>query len=469
MMTPATPRVFSDGEREKHSNIGGLKIPELLNMPGKMLPMVYKFNDYNYLYAEGGRGSAKTHSIARFLLFLASKYKLRIVCGREIQNSIEESVYTVFCDLIEHYNLYFDIQARRIIHKLTGSVISFKGFREQGSVSIKGLEGVDILWIDEAQSITKPTLDVVIPTIRKEKSKIFFSMNRFMRDDAVHEYLAGREDCLHININYYDNPFCPLRLKAEAEAVRLKSERDYKYIYLGQPLDSASDYLFNYDKLGACKDIKAFGDLLLRQRVIGFDFAAQGDDQSVATVLDRVSSQHWQCTAQIAWDEADPMVSVGKIVALMGQFKPDAATLDVGGMGNVVYARLMEVGVKNLYRFDGASTDGVDTAHYGNMRAQAYYELKGWTDESFLILNKEQKQVVKELEKIRYKYRSNGQRMILDKVTLKKDLGYSPDYADSLMMAVWAANHYIGKAGYGALGGDEKNTGVVRKTTHRRR
>lgn len=467
MMHPPPPAFSSAHSIKSSSNLVGLKLPELLSVPPKLLPMITKFNDYNYLYAEGGRGSGKTQSVARFLLFLASKYKLRIVCGREIQNSIEESVYTVFCDLIEQYNLYFDIQARKITNKLTGSTITFKGFREQGSVSIKGLEGVDILWIDEAQSVTKATLDVVIPTIRKEKSKLFFTMNRFMRDDAVHEYLAGREDCLHVTINYYDNPHCPLRLKAEAEAVRLKSQRDYEHIYLGKPLDSASDYLFNYEKLHATFTTKPFGDLLMRQRVVGIDFAAQGDDQCVATILDRVSSQHWQCTEQIAWDEPDGMVSVGRIVNIMGKYKPDAAVLDVGGMGHVVHNRLSEVGV-NIQRFDGASVDGVDTVHYGNKRAQGYYELSEWVDQGVLCLHPEQRQVVKELEKIRFKYRSSGQRMIQAKVDMKKELKYSPDYGDSLMMAVWAANHLIGKAEFQAIGGSPVG-GIVRKTTHRKR
>lgn len=117
-----------------------MKLPEILSMPPKMLPMIYRFNEYNYLYAEGGRSSAKTHSVARFLLFLASKHKLRIVCGREIQNSIEESVYTVFCDLIEKYNLPFEITSKKIVHRITGSTFTFKGFREQNAVSVKGLE-----------------------------------------------------------------------------------------------------------------------------------------------------------------------------------------------------------------------------------------------------------------------------------------------------------------------------------------
>lgn len=432
--------------------------------------MVVDFNNYTYLYAEGGRGSGKTHAVARFILYLCSKKKLRVVCGREIQNSIEESVYTVLCDLIAQHNLYFEVQSRKIIHKLTGATITFKGFREQGSVSIKGLEGVDILWIDEAQSVTKGTLDVLIPTIRKEKSKVFFTMNRFMLDDAVPEYLTGRPDCLHIHINFYDNPFCPLRLKAEAEAVRLKSQKDYDHIYLGKPMAAASDYLFDYNRIHGMKDIVPFGDLFYRQRVLGIDFAAEGDDQCVARVLDRVSAQHWKSVARIAWGDTDPMVSVGKIVNIMGTYKPDAACLDVGGQGNVVHSRLTEVGI-GIQRFDGAGTKsmGVNTIEYGNARAQGYYELKNWTDEAMLILDPEDKQVVKELEKIRYTYRSSGQRMIQEKKKMKADLGYSPDDSDALMMAVWAARHHLGADGEQIVPIGGKALGPVRKTTHRKR
>ena len=124
------------------------------------------------------------------MLYLGEQRKLRIVCGREIQKNIEESVFTLMVDLIDKYDLDYEIYTttgkERIVHRRTGTIIRFRGFREQGSVSIKGMEGVDILWIDEAQSITKHTLDIIIPTIRKENRRIFFTMNRFLRDDPVY-------------------------------------------------------------------------------------------------------------------------------------------------------------------------------------------------------------------------------------------------------------------------------------------
>lgn len=426
-----------------------LILPEILNIPPKLLPMITQFNAYDYFLGEGGRGSAKSQSVGRFLLFLGEDRHIRVVCGREIQANIEESVYTLLKDLISIYNLNYEVYAHKIIHRKTKSEFRFKGFREQGAVSVKGLEGVDILWIDEAQSITKTTLDIILPTIRKQNAKIFFTMNRFMRDDAVCEAMIGNPRCLHIQINYFENPFCPLSLKIQAQEMRSKSERDYQHIWMGVPLAAADDYLFNHEKLHKAFEIKPFGEIFFKSRVMGIDFAAQGNDQCVATVLDRMSNQHWQLTERIPWDEPDTMVSVGKIVEMIGKFKPDVALLDIGGMGKPVFDRLNELKIKNLHAFDGGSTKGIDTKTCANVRCAGYLNLQSWFDSGFMCLEKKDTEVVKQLEKIRFKYRSNGSKIIQPKTEMKSGkngVGYSPDDADSLMMAAWAATHYLGKA-----------------------
>jgi phage terminase large subunit len=448
-------------------------MPTILNIPEKLQPAIFGLNDWMVFLLEGGRGSGKSHSVARILLYLGEKRKLRIVCGREVQANIEESVYMLLKDLIAQYRLAYTVQARKIIHKTSGTVFTFKGFREQGQVSIKGLEGVDILWIDEAQSITKNTLDVIMPTMRKDTVKVFFTMNRFLREDAVPAYCASIPDeCLHISINYFENPFCPLILKKQAWACKERSEKDYNHIWLGQPLTTSTDYLFNFDRLYDALKIKPFGELLLKQRVMGIDMAAQGDDFCVATVLDRASNQHWQVTERIRWDENDTMVSVGKIIDLIGRFKPDVTIIDKDGLGKPVYDRLNEVlgdGYKALYGFQGGSTAGIDTKSYANVRAAAYFTVKDWFDNGFLCIRETDRELVTELEKIKMKYRSSGARLIQPKVEMKKPppvgLGFSPDNADSLMMAVWCAHMHLGSSSvsYGAT-----SSKIVRESAARR-
>lgn len=419
-----------------------IKVPKLLDLPPKLMAFVTNLGKYRYYLADGGRGSGKSQGFGRLILYVCEKRKVRVCCGREIQNSIEDSVYRLLVDLIKQYKLNFTITSSKIIHNVTGSEIIFKGFREHGVENTKGMEGFDIVWVDEAQTLTKRTIDVVIPTIRKENSEIWFSMNRFIRSDPVYDFCMSRPNCLHVHIDYFENPFCTQELLEEAEICKRTNEKDYRHIWLGEPMAVAEDYLFNFDKLERMDKITPWGDIGFQpQRVIGFDFAAQGSDMSVATVLDRVSQTHWKVIVQEAWSEADAMVSTGKIVNLIGQYKPTAAAIDIGGMGYVVYNRLQELGIR-INPFNGAEQKGVPQ-EYGNTRAWGYYVLKEYIDTERLIMDSPE--TVKELEEIRFKYKSNGERLIMSKDEMRKQGIHSPDRADSLMMAVFCLKRYIGE------------------------
>lgn len=418
-----------------------IQVPSLLNVPPKLLPMIEHLNDYRFMLAEGGRASGKTNTVARLILFLCEKRKIRVVCGRETQNTIDESVYKILADLIKEFGLDFTVTKNSIRHNVSGSEILFKGFREQGRANIKGMEGVDILWIDEAEAITKQTLDIIVPTIRKPKSKVIFTMNRFVRDDPVYDFCLSRDNCLMIHIDYFENPFCSEETKAEAEACKQNNLEEYKHIWLGYPLDNASDYLFNASKVADMKNILPNDDGYTPRRVIGIDFAAKGGDLCVASTLDRVSLTQWKMTKQEAWGDTEPTTSIGRIVNIIGEAKPDIAILDVGGMGTVVHSRLVELGVK-IERFDGASRQGVPD-EYVNLRAYGYYELRRLVDNGLLIMDN--KDTERELLQIRYDYKSDGTRLIMSKEKMRKEGLHSPDRADSLMMAAYAAENCLKK------------------------
>lgn len=418
------------------------ELPEILNIPPKLLTMIERFNDYRIFLNEGGRGSAKTQSTGRFLLYVGDKKKVRVVCGRETQATVDDSVYKVLVDLIDEYKLSYKVYSNKIVHNKTGSEFIFKGFREQGRANIKGLEGVDILWIDEAEAITKQTLDVIIPTIRKPNSKIIFTMNRFVRDDPVYEFCCQRDNCLIIHIDYFENPFCPKELIDEAEACKKNNYEEYKHIWLGYPLDSASDYLFNSSKVAEMRTLLPKNEGFTPLKFIGIDFAAKGGDLCVATIIERVSLTQYKVTKQEAWGGTEPTTSIGKIVNILGQEKPDASVIDVGGMGTVVHSRLKELGL-NVGRFDGASRDGVPD-EYINARAYGYYKLNDWVNDNLLIMDN--KDTERELLQIRYDYQSNGKRLIMSKEKMRKDGIKSPDRADSLMMAVWCAIRHTGRS-----------------------
>lgn len=421
-----------------------LELPPILNIPKKLYPLITEFQKYKYFVVDGGRGSGKSQSICRLLLSLADNQKLRIVCGRETQNTIEESVYTILKDIISENELYYEVQKSKIIHKRTGSEFSFKGFREQGLVSIKGLEGVNILYVDEAQSISKPTLDVIIPTIRTENAKLIFTMNRYLRNDAVFETLVGRPDCLHIKINYDDNPHCPLTLKKEAEECRRRDERDYRHIWLGEPLDKAEEYLFNFDKLDIATKLEPFGEGM-SQKVMSVDYAGAGGDLCVASLLQRKSNVHWELVEQRAWSSGNTDSSIGKTVAFNSLWSPDVVTVDAGGFGYPMYISLSK-SLPQVIPFNGAKTELCSKAS-ANHRAEGYLTLKEFFDNEWLIV-KNNALVIKELEGIKRKFKANGQILMESKEKMRAEGVKSPDRADSLMMGVFAIRYFLHRASH---------------------
>ena len=417
--------------------------PELLSIPPKLQEVLLKFNDYKIFVIEGGRGSAKTHTIGRLLLYIAQERIVRVFCGRELQSSIEESVYTLFMDLINKYSLAYRPTKAQIRHLQSGSTFRFKGFREQGNINIKGIEGADIVWVDEAQAVVQSTLDYLLPTLRKETPvKFIFTMNRLFRDDAVME-LTKRADCLHIHIDYFENPHCPVTLLDEAELCRINSPREYNHIWLGQPA-SAGDYqLFDFDKLYESMKNEPYGELYRKQRVMSIDWAAQGNDYCVASIIDRKSSMHFELAEQIKWDEPNTTISKGKIIGLIAEYKPDVIIIDIGGGGYNVYCDLQAVPIQNLYAFDGGSKKGIGPRAI-NLRAEAYWNLKEWFEQGFLCIGERFRETIKQGEKLRMVPRTDGLRQVEPKKDYKEREGFSPDELDSLMMGIWACR-YLGQ------------------------
>lgn len=421
-----------------------IRLPDILNVPPKILPLITNINNYRYFLIDGGRASGKSQTIARLISYLCEQKPLRVVCGRETQNSIEESVYTIFADLIRSYNLNFNVSASKIDHRLTNSAIRFRGFREQGATNIKGLEGVDILWVDEAQAISKQTLDVIIPTIRKNNSKIIWSMNRYVENDPVYVAMAGRPDCLHIHIDYIDNPFCPEAMINEAEACKQLSEDDYNYIWRGIPLKQGDDLLFSVDEVYGSPKLE-FMVPGAKKRIMGVDIARFGDDETVFTILESYNVNQWQQIFMDSWKGKSTMETVGRIVDLHRTWKLDQIVIDDTGVGGGVTDRLTEMNIP-VNAFIGASKPR--NPLYLNQRAEAYFLLKElFGTNTIKILHDNALQA--QLLTIRYKYMSQGgKKAIVSKDEMKKLGVKSPDRCDALVMAVYYKDRVL----------DESNT-----------
>lgn len=207
-----------------------------LTLPKKLLPLLEP-KRYKVLY--GGRGSSKSWSVARALVHLATIKPIRILCARETQKSIQESVHRLIKDQIgalgvEHL---FDIQETRIIG-VNGSDFAFAGVRQQGVTNLKSFEAVDICWVEEAQVVSKKSWDVLIPTIRKRGSEIWITFNPELEDDETYKRFVtdGREDLgmWVCEVNYSDNPWFGDELEAERVKMEKRDPQGYKTTWLGQ-------------------------------------------------------------------------------------------------------------------------------------------------------------------------------------------------------------------------------------------
>ena len=326
----------------------GLELPAILDLPDKLLPIIEHLDKYRYFLIDGGRGSAKSHSVARLILYLADKYNLRSFCGRETQNSIEESTYTIFVDLIRNYGLNFDVHATKIDHRQHESPIRFRGFREQGAVNIKGIEGVDLLWVDEAQAITKPTLDVIIPTVRKDTAKVFFTMNRHLADDPVFDTFKNRKDCLHIHIDYFENPHCPAALIHEAEECKRRNMDDYRHIWLGEPLNQANNAVFrNVDAI-----VEKYGPTIEPESafeyVLGVDLA-RSVDNTVLTVINKQRRRVEYFERMDNENRTSWNYQKEKIKAISKKYNNAMAVIDSTGVGDPIVEDLQRMDVNVYY------------------------------------------------------------------------------------------------------------------------
>ncbi len=211
-----------------------------------LIPVEFKRlfdNDWREAAVYGGRYSLKSHTVARILLIRARQKKIRVACFREFQNSIADSSHQLLKDLINEYGLTdFQVTQNSIINTINGSDFIFKGLHNNEQ-SIKSTEGIDIAWIEEAQTVSNTSLEVLTPTVRKPSSQLIYTYNRLLEDDPVHHRLVleGRPNTLIINVNYD----IALKYKMMPEVIRLEMEDDkerrpalYKHKWLGEPSSS---------------------------------------------------------------------------------------------------------------------------------------------------------------------------------------------------------------------------------------
>lgn len=194
-----------------------------------------------YKGAHGGRGSGKSHFFAELLIERCLMAKTDAVCVREVQRTLKQSVKKLLEVKIEALGVgkMFEVQDTQIKTPFGGLII-FEGMANHTADSIKSLEGFDIAWVEEAQSLSQRSLDLLRPTLRKDGSELWFSWNPSLETDPVDVFLRPEDpkdmppDAVVVEANYRDNPWLPDVLLQEAEYDQKRDPDKYAHVWLGK-------------------------------------------------------------------------------------------------------------------------------------------------------------------------------------------------------------------------------------------
>ncbi len=205
----------------------------VLDLPGVFRDL---YRPCRYKVYHGGRGSGKSWSIAGVLIYLAARVKIRVLCTREIQGSIADSVHRLLGDCIDRmgYGDYFHVTANSIT-STTGSEFLFKGLRHNIR-EIKSTEGVDICWVEEAQAVSAQSWEVLIPTVRKVGSEIWVSFNPENESDPTYSrfVINPPDEAVVRQVSWRDNPWFPEELDKERRYLARVDPAAYAHVWEGE-------------------------------------------------------------------------------------------------------------------------------------------------------------------------------------------------------------------------------------------
>lgn len=205
-----------------------------VDIPKKLL---FLFEPSRYKVAHGGRGSGKSWSFARALVVLSLIKPLRVLCAREVQKSIRESVKRLLDDQIQALGLGHAFDSLETeIRGNNGSLFVFAGLAQHTVESVKSYEGFDVVWVEEAQTVSKKSWDILIPTIRKPGSEIWITFNPVLDSDETWKRFVETKPPNSVvqQVNWSDNPWFPEELEQERAHCKATRPEDYDNIWEGK-------------------------------------------------------------------------------------------------------------------------------------------------------------------------------------------------------------------------------------------
>jgi PBSX family phage terminase large subunit len=394
---------------------------------------------------EGGRGGGKTRTISDFLISVMVECPVKIICAREVQKSLKESSFLVMKESIYRlgYGAKFKInESAGTIESASGGRAVFIGLLQHTVDSIKSYEGFHWVWIEEAQSVSKRSLETLIPTLRTDGwfyvgklpfplRMFIYTMNPYTWEDPINLVLPEtRDDVRRIKINYTDNPWFPHSLEEERiESKKTLNHDEYLRIWEGIPFDSAENAVMTRFQVSQAMERKVSLDGGI---VVGADIARFGDDRTVfikrqgMQVIDtKVLSK--KDTQEVASQLAD-FAQGGKIV------------IDDTGVGGGVTDKLNALKCNVVPINFGGSP--MNKLKYPDIISEMWFNLAGIIDQCGLPHDND---LLAELSGRHYKYTVDERRKVESKDEYKKRTGRrSPDFADAMILCFY--NRSIPKA-----------------------
>ena len=374
----------------------------------------------------------KSGTVARVLLIRAMQKKGKCLCAREYQNSIADSSYSLLLNIIETYKLpFFEFTKDSIISTKTGYSFIFKGLHNNLQ-SIKSIDGLTEAWVEESQTVSDDSLEVLVPTVREPGSQLFYTYNRLREADPVHKrgVIEGRPNSLVLNVNYdvaEKYGWFNDDLRVEMEDDKKNRPALYRHKWLGEPIDESDMALISREKLST-----AFIDKgeLTGDVEIGADIARYGSDRTVVVVR----RGNTVIDAKIMQGQ-DTQVVAREIELLADRYSAKEIKVDETGVGG---------GVVDAIRLNRDVT-GVnfgskpnDPSKYVNWISEAWFNLAERIEEldlSWFNGRREFDGLTDELAMREWKVGAGGKSAVQSKDEFKKSFGRSPDIADALILA----------------------------------
>lgn len=357
----------------------------------------------------------------------------RVVCVREVQNSIRDSVRQLLVDWIGRLevNDQFNVLETEI-RGPNNSLCIFRGMNDQNNDTIKSLEGYHIAWWEEAQTASERSLELLRPTLRAPGSELWFTWNPRFKTDPVDKFLRQNppDNAIVVEANYLDNPWFPPELEAErAHDERTLPEEKYKHIWLGG-YEKSSDAQFI--PAGLVERAQTADPHVEKQDelVFGVDVARFGDDETVIAFRKGrdAHSEPW-----LGLPKMDTMETAGRVADLIDIHRPDAVFVDETGLGAGVVDRLRQLRYEVIGVNFSSKPTGLTRVKTANKRAEMWQRMKEWLEQGAVKIP-DDPQLEVQLTGVEYKHDQNNAILLEKKEDMKKRGLKSPDRADALAL-----------------------------------